>query len=241
MDKALVTTAFVLVPGILLALGFKLAGKKVNWPALAWAGFAILVYFLLLRGGSLIPKPAFMEGLTPNWAGKTLSLAGTLLMLYFLRRVSFKEAGFTWKQNKGSLRPVIITGAMTLFFAVASAIAFAPSPNATFENLLFQATMPGLDEEFFFRGLFLLLLTQAFGRGLKIFGAETGWGFWLVVVIFGLGHGFSFEGGEIAVNYAAIVFTGLIGFVLTWMRERTGSLLVPVLFHNIFNFANSFV
>jgi membrane protease YdiL (CAAX protease family) len=47
--------------------------------------------------------------------------------------------------------------------------------------------------------------------------------------------------GALQINAAAIVGTGFIGFVAGWARERTGSLVVPVLFHNTFNVAQAFV
>ncbi len=59
--------------------------------------------------------------------------------------------------------------------------------------------------------------------------------------IFGLLHGVTVESGELEVNYGRIVSTGFIGFVVTWMRERTGSLVVPALYHNIFNVAQAIV
>ena len=107
---------------------------------------------------------------------------------------------------------------------------------------MFQATLPGLDEELYFRGLLLLLMHQAFGKGLRIWWADTGWGLWLVVLIFGLAHGFTYEDGAlVGVSFGAIFLTGYIGFILTWMRERTGSLLVPILYHNLFNLTMALV
>ena len=61
------------------------------------------------------------------------------------------------------------------------------------------------------------------------------------MVVFGLLHGVTAEGDEIQINLWAIISTGYVGFVLTWMRERTGSLLIPILFHNLFNVAMAFV
>ena len=101
--------------------------------------------------------------------------------------------------------------------------------------------MPGLDEELFLRGLLLLLFHQAFGKGLTIGGAGTGWGLWLTTLLFGLLHGVTVREGVISVNIAAIVLTGFVGLIAGWMRERTGSVIAPVLFHNGFNVAQSFV
>jgi len=241
MDKALVTAGVLIVPTIVLILGFRLHGRKVELAPLLWAGFAFLVYFLLLRSRGVISNPAFMDELTFNWFGKTLSVAGTIAMLYFLPRVGFRAAGLTWKQNKGSLGPVIQTGGLVLLFTTGGAFVAASSPDTSAEHLLWQATMPGLDEELFMRGLVLLLFHQAFGKGLNVMGADTGWGFWLAVAIFGLIHGVTVQGGELAVNLLAILGTGFMGFVLTWMRERTGSLVIPIVFHNISNVAQAFV
>ena len=170
-----------------------------------------------------------------------MTLVGTITMLYFLPSAGFRVAGLTWRQNKGSLSQVISIGGIILLVTTGTAMLFTSTPNTSLENILFQAIMPGLDEELFFHGLLLLLFHQAFGKGLMVWGAETGWGFWLVVAIFGLLHGVRIESGELTVNFGVTVGTAFTGFVLTWMRERTGSLVVPVMYHNIFNVAQAFV
>ncbi len=241
MEKALLTAGILFVPTFLLVIGFRLTGRKVQWTPLLWAGFACLAYFLLLRSRDVIPNPAFMDGLVLNWFGKTLSIAGTVAMLYFLPRVDFRAAGLTWQQNKESLGVVIRMGALVLLFTAGGAFLVSTTPNTSVENLLWQASMPGIDEELFFRGLLLLLFHQAFGKGLTVWGAATGWGFWLVTAVFGLLHGVTIESGDFQVNVFAILSTGFLGFVLTWMRERTGSLVAPMLFHNISNVAQAFV
>ena len=241
MLNFLLSMAAVVVPIFLLAVGLRASGRKVDWAPLVWIVVVFLVYLTLLRSPSQLPLPEFMETLTLNWVGKVFTIIGTIAMLYFIPRVGFKAAGVIWAQKKGWLVPVLITGAITLSFGVFSSIYFAPSPNTTIENLAFQATLPGIDEELFFRGLLLLLAHQAFGKNMKVFGVETGWGLWLVTIIFGLLHGLSYTDAGLSVNFAAIFFTGYIGFVLGWMRERTGSIVVPVAFHNIFNVTMAFV
>ena len=62
-----------------------------------------------------------------------------------------------------------------------------------------------------------------------------------MTVSFDLLHGVTIDAGDIDVDMTIILGTGLMGFVLTWMRERTGSLVIPVLFHNVSNVAGAFV
>ena len=172
MEKALLTAGILIVPTILLVIWFRLTGRKVQWAPLLWAGFACLVYFLLLRSRDVIPNPAFMDGLVLNWFGKTLSIAGTLAMLYFLPRGDFRAAGLTWQQNKESLGVVIRMGALVLLLTAGGAFLVSTTTNTSVENLLWQASLPGIDEELFFRGLLLLLLHQAFGKGLTVWFLE---------------------------------------------------------------------
>ncbi len=99
--------------------------------------------------------------------------------------------------------------------------------------------MPGLQEEPSFRGLMLLLLNQAFrDKPLTLLGAPIGWGAVASSVYFGLGHGLGWADGHIAFDALSIAVTGGIGFVLLLIRERTGSLVLPILAHNLANFGN---
>ena len=241
MEKMLLTAAIFLVPTLLLVTGFKLSGRRVEWVPLLWSGLAYAVYMTLLRSRGVVPEPAFMAELSLNWYGKGLAILGTLTMLYYLPGVSFRAAGVCWKQTEGSLGPVVTTAVMTILSATIISGIVSTSPNTTLEWLAFQATMPGLDEELFMRGLLLLLLHQAFGKNLRFWGIETGWGLWLTTLLFGLLHGVAWTDAGLALNFPAIVMTGTIGFVEGWLRERSGSLVAPILFHNGFNLAQSFV
>ena len=109
------------------------------------------------------------------------------------------------------------------------------------ERLLYQATMPGLDEELFFRGLFLAVLGAAVpSGGVNLFGARITVAGLLVTLLFGLGHGVGIEDGKPFVSWIFIAVTAWFGFGLLWVRERTGSVLLPLLGHNLINFSGSF-
>ncbi len=241
MDKALVAAGIFAIPVLALVAGFVITGRKLRWKPLLWAALAFATYMLLLRSRGVLPEPVFMETLELNWIGKGLSILGTCVLMAILPGVSFRAAGMRWAQAPGSVRSATVVGVATIAGATITVALVSPSPNTSVEWLAFQATMPGLDEELFMRGLLLLLFHQAFGRNFTIAGAETGWGLWLTTLLFGLLHGVTVQGDEIAVSVAVIVLTGLVGLIAGWMRERTGSLVAPIVFHNAFNVAQSFV
>jgi hypothetical protein len=171
-----------------------------------------------------------------NWDGKIVSILATLVLIAVIPRVSFKDCGFRWSQN-GGIVAGLLGGALICAFVWGSNY-FVGAPNhATGETLWYEATLPGLQEEPSFRGLMLLLLNQAFkDKPITLLGAPIGWGAVASSVYFGMGHGLGWDNGRIVFDALTILLTGAIGFVLLWIRERTGSLILPILAHNASNF-----
>jgi uncharacterized protein len=95
--------------------------------------------------------------------------------------------------------------------------------------------MPGIEEELFYRGVLLLTLDEAFRARRRLLGIEIGWGGVLSCVAFGLIHAMAYRDGAVSFEWAAFLMTGAPALVLLWLRERTGSLLAPVLAHNVVN------
>lgn len=96
-------------------------------------------------------------------------------------------------------------------------------------------TMPGLDEELFYRGVLLLMLSEAFGRPIRVLGAPMGWGALVSSVAFGLTHALGYSDGSFSFDPMLMGTTGVAALVLVWLKEKTGSLLLPVLLHNYGN------
>lgn len=229
-------------PLLLGLVAVKLSGRPVSIKPILISVLVIVVYLTLItKAMGLIPEPAFLPPHKLNWYGKILAIAGTLAMIALLPGVNFKAVGFTFKQNEGSLGPVLVTAVVTCLAVWALRYFYFPGPNTSAENLIYQAIVPGLDEEPLFRGLALLLLHQGFSRNLKLFGAETGWGLIIMTLSFGFGHGVRFADGALHFEWVIIAFTGTLGFIFGWMRERTGSLVLPVLVHNAVNFGGAFL
>jgi membrane protease YdiL (CAAX protease family) len=119
------------------------------------------------------------------------------------------------------------------FFAV---IAYAfPGDAVTPETVAFQLTMPGLEEEPFYRGVLLLALDRAFSSRVRVLGVEWGWGAVLSCALFGLAHAFGVSHGHFSFNAITMALTALPSFIAVWLRLRTGSLLLPVVLHNFGN------
>ena len=84
-----------------------------------------------------------------------------------------------------------------------------------------------------YRGVLLALLVGALGKPLSVAGIRIGWGALPIVAFFGLAHGLT-EGlsAETLVSMFAAAF---MGAGLLWLKERTASIWVAVVVHNLAN------
>ena len=112
-----------------------------------------------------------------------------------------------------------------------------PGDQYSSEAIAFQLTMPGFEEEPFWRGILLLALSQAFAGRRRFLGVDWGWGAVVACFMFGMGHAFGFSDGSFSFDPITMILTTVPSFMVVWVRLRTGSLLLPVLLHN---FGNSF-
>lgn len=146
----------------------------------------------------------------------------------------YVRCGFVLRQAAGSLRPALMPVAVYLAFFVALALAFPGEP-ASGETVAFQLTMPGLEEELFYRGLLLAVLDRAFTRRVHMLGVRWGWGALLSCALFGLAHAFSYSDQGFGFDPITMSLTAIPAFLAVWLRYRTGSVLLPVLLHNAGN------
>jgi len=238
MDNAspLLALALAVVLVLLVLRAVPAANARPSW---GW-GVAFLATLVLFLGLATLP------GLLPgdrligerwNWSGPLLGLAGALWIASMLvRRVgaSWREMGFTWFQRPGSIGPALWVSAVALSLnALAMGHSAFRLPAVPLETWLYQATVPGLVEEPVFRGVLLALLDRAFasrrngGRAsFDLLGASIGWGGVVVTLVFVALHGVN-AGTLTGVLPAAVLYL--------WLRVRTGSLVVPIVVHNLWN------
>jgi hypothetical protein len=167
MIDFVVTTLFLFVPIVAAFLLWRTPSRASRHPGLRLIGVAlacILTNGLIVLGGlrlnAVIPA---LAGLEWNWAGKIAAVLGTLLMMRLIPETTPVDFGLTLRQRQGSIRPAVLATIALCAFSWTIQAAFASPTRSSAERLLYQAFMPGLDEELFFRGLLLAIFLRAFG------------------------------------------------------------------------------
>lgn len=194
------------------------------------AGLVVLNDLLLTNAYGALPSPLSGDW---NWQGKTLALAATLAIAA-LPVFGWRECGITLRQVSGSLKTTLPVALLYVALFVALGLAFPGEP-ASAEALAFQLTMPGFEEEPFYRGLLLLALARAFTDQVRFLGVEWGWGALLSCMLFGLAHAFGFSNGGFHFDPITMALTALPSLIAVWLVLRTRSVLLPVILHNFGN------
>ena len=173
-----------------------------------------------------------------HWFGKLALLATSLLPLvalrYFQPGFQWSDAGFTLKQNPGSLKAALTVLGMLLLFRLFLIGLLGPDDGVRDPGeLTFLATMNGLEKEPLYRGVLLYTLSLALvARTFLVFGVQLSLAGLLLVGLFALSHGLFYNGDFWMVLPAGFFFTAIHGLVYLWLREKTGSLVFPILCHN---------
>ena len=151
------TLFLLLVAGALIGLSDR-ARFAPRWLLIA----ALLVAIndaLLTRFYGAVPN--LWPGADWNWQGKLLALAASLVIAS-IPAFGWRRVGLTLAQEPGSLRAVLPVLLLYGGFFLAIALGFSGDA-ASAEDIAFQLTMPGLEEEIFYRGILLYALFRAFG------------------------------------------------------------------------------
>ncbi len=94
--------------------------------------------------------------------------------------------------------------------------------------LLFHVLLVAIPEEYFYRGYLQHRLQRAFGRRLVLWGGDIGPAVWVTSAVFAVGHFLTIPSAfRLAVFFPSLLFG--------WLRDKTGTLWVPVVFHVLSN------
>jgi membrane protease YdiL (CAAX protease family) len=189
-----------------------------------------------------------------EWQPKVAALSWSSLLLLGWRWTIPGEAGFKLPLpgTVRSVLPAVLLLALGLF-----ANAYLTRHTARtlwLHERAFYATLPGLEEEVFYRGLLPALLGRVYPRSLPLPGTRTSWGGVVGVLLFTLGHSLKFHGeflqsihSPLFWNYlqtwlspahfrpSDMLYVLAMGSFFLWVRERTGSCWVAVATHCLMN------
>lgn len=229
------------VPALCLALALSAAGRaRLRWRWLL-AGAAIYCLYGLLSFIALPPGYLAMPA-EERWLSRLCALAVSAVVIgaTINRSPMFtREAlGLTFRQAPGSL-PMSLLG-----LAVLVAIAALPggvswqTEGIDQRALSYHLTIPGLEEELMYRAvlpaIFALGLSGAVAGQMEQARRYLGWGLAMGVIAMAFGHAFALRpGGAISFDTFTLAYVGLIGAILADMRLRSGSLLFPIIGHNL--------
>jgi membrane protease YdiL (CAAX protease family) len=94
--------------------------------------------------------------------------------------------------------------------------------------ILYQLLLVALPEEFYFRGYFQSAMNFIMKPRWKILGARLGWAWIITALAFAFAHSIIFyQWWHFAIFFPALVFG--------YLRERTGSITAPIVFHALSN------
>lgn len=200
---------------------------RIGW-LLAALGLMLLRDAMVLRGYGRLPE------LVPgdwNWTGKLLATA-VLLAVAAVPMFGWRQCGLVLRQAPAA-RAAWIAFAVVMLALFGLAFHYRDGAD-DLATIAFQWSMPGIEEELFYRGLLLLALWKAVGDGARPW-LGIGLGGLLSSVAFGLGHALFYRADGMSFDGMAFLMTGAPSLLLVWFRHRTGSLLLPVLAHNVAN------
>jgi len=219
----------IIVPFAILLLKEK---NRISFLRIFVFVFCYIVYQFIEVLPRLYPTFDIIKG-SWNWDGK---IYGIILgvVFYFLFRKLFRENDFfTLRQNKENFKPALVGAIIMVLLSSIVWFIFGKS-EFNFETLAFQISIPGIDEEIFFRGLLLGLLASALKEKVSFLGNPS---VLLTAILFGFMHVLKIDKNN-SIGFDLIYFlqTGLAGYVWGWITIKSRSILLAIFSHNFSNF-----
>jgi hypothetical protein len=217
---------WLLVGPLLAAYAIAVGGRAWRWAAV-YAFVDVHLDLLLIA-----PWPQSLLGRVGrwNWGGKGLTVVGFVVAMAAWRGLSARELGLRLPDRPGWWKLWVV------LFALGALVPLAfrgRTADWSAEALAFQLTMPGLQEEATFRGLYLALVAAACGPGRLWLGLRWGWP--VVVTTFHFAACHAAQPGAVGFDWGWGAKTAGYGFLYWLVRERSGSIWPAVALHNLTN------
>ncbi|WP_082632260.1 CPBP family intramembrane glutamic endopeptidase [Algoriphagus resistens] len=166
-----------------------------------------------------------------NWSGKLFAILGSIIFLAVYRKFPLGDYFLTFKQDKNFIYTGV--GIIAIVWLIHSTyVYFSHGRIFDLETLLFQFSMPGIDEEIAYRGIMHGLLLKV----LKSKNTFLNPALWTTALLFGMAHGlFLTESFELAFHLTPFLWSLFYGLILGWITIKSGSILLALISHNLGN------
>lgn len=199
----------------------------------------MFISFLMMNSQGFRTK----VGATP-WLPLPIVMAVSLFMAMILisifSKLDFSHYGFKLRGNLMILEALLcglLIGGVTL-----AVVSFIPSKELTFgsptflERLCIFWLLPSITEEVIFRGLIQTYLSSSIPASFAVSRLRLSVAGLISAMLFGLVHlGLLTQGAGRMQTIATVVAALILGILAGYFRDKTGSLVAPVIIHTLFN------
>lgn len=226
---------------------FSISGLQLRpRPILATIGLGLLVVlpsgyllFLLTRH---MPRTEMAWLLTANHA---VMLLIALALIAWFSKGDFSVCGLEWPKHKDYVLSALLWGAA--FGFVMTAVDYLPqilrhtpppdnlalTPRSVGAWLFFEGIFVGPTEEIPFRGLLLTFLMQRTSGRVRFWKYNMHVAGVILAMLFALAHLASFWTENFWMALGQQIYAFALGILYAYWREKSGSLLAPIIGHNV--------
>jgi len=230
---------------------FSISGLQVRLlPVLATIGLGLLVVLPSGYVFVLLTKHSDMRSrMATPWlamlANHAVMLVFGLVLIAWFSRGNFSEYGIKWPNQRRYVLSALLWGAafgllMTLvdyFPQILRHIAppdnLALTPRSIGAWLFFEAIYVGPTEEIPFRGLLQTFLMQRTSGRVRLWKYEMHVAGVILALLFALAHLISFWTENFWLAFGQQIYAFGLGILYAYWREKSGSLLAPIIGHNV--------
>ena len=229
---------------------FSISGLQLRLlPILATIGLGLLVvlpsgyvFILLTKDKSMQSNMATPLALLANHA---VMLVIAIALIAWLSRGNFPVYGFQWPKHRNYVKSALLWGAflgllMTFVDYFPQILRHLPppenlslTPRSIGAWLFFEGIYVGPTEETPFRGLLQTFLMQRTSGRVRFWKYEMHVAGVILALLFAGAHLFSFWTENFWLAMGQQIYAFALGILYAYWREKSGSLLAPIIGHNV--------
>lgn len=227
---------------------FSVSGLQVPpWPVIATIGLALLVILPCGYVYGLLTKDMSMQ--SGPWlalfVNHAVMLVIALLLIGWLAKGRFSDYGLEWPKRKHYVPSALAWGVffgllMTVVDYLPQILRHLPppgglslAPRSIGAGIFFEGIFVGPTEEIPFRGLLQTFLMQRTSGRVRFLKYDMHVAGVILALLFALAHLTSFWTEDLWIALGQQLYAFALGILYAYWREKSGSLLAPIVGHNM--------